>query len=1199
MNFIVQIDWRKIMRITFSQLVIALSFTCISYANDGLAQHVLDRKIDLSVRKVSLTDVLSELEAKTRVKFVYSENVVSTEGQVSIRAKHAKLKTVLDELLHSKGITYEVINDRIVLGKMNGSASGEGKQVEKDLVIDLRKPLQTTITGKVTDAVSGEPIPGVAVTIKGTTRGAATDLEGNYSLAAAPEEIMVFSFLGYKNVEKAPGSETVVNVALEADVAGLEQVVVVGYGTQQRKDVTGAISVVDVSDMKAQPAASPIEALQGKATGVQIINDGAPGATPQIRIRGYSTINDNDPLYIIDGMPYEGKLSWLNANDIETMQVLKDASAASIYGARANNGVVIISTRKGVKGKPKITFDAYYGTQQPNRNRFPEFLNPQQFGEYVYQRFKNAGLTPGTSETTGTNYGSDPDHPSLPEYLLAGSKTGHDITAADADPSNYNYVMDPSQFYQITRANQAGTNWFDAITRNASMQNYQLSILGGGENATYALSGGAFKQDGTFQYTGFERYTIRSNTQFNFWDNRVTIGENMQYSFTKGNGFGVNVNTAGSYQGEGSPIGWAYRIQSIIPVYDIMGNFAGTRGNKMGNADNPLAVLYRAKDNANKSGQFFGSAFADVKLWKGLSFRSTFGLRYENYNGMSIGYPNPERSEGNFTNNTLGENQGNNSEWTWSNTATYKNTFNSVHDVTLLLGTEAVETTWHQLNGDGNEFFISGDINYYYLNTAATTSSGSTGSEGALFSVFGRVDYSFDDRYLFSATLRRDGSSNFGPENRYGLFPAASAAWRVSNESFMNTVSWVDDLKFRAGYGVTGNQRIPTFQYLRRFASGSNHSFYPIGGGSELASGLWTSNYDNQAVKWEELKSVNLGLDFTFFNGKFDGAIDWFDRRTEGVLYPVPQPAAAVGTGASPFVNTGDIQNTGLEVGLNYHYTAQRGEDPFRFDVGAFFSKYTNNIIQLAPTVTEQPYLTLRGVTTSVLKAGAPLGAFYGYQVAGIYQNENEIASSASYEGARVGGFKFADISGPDGAPDGLIDGFDRTVIGNPHPDFIYSLSLGAAYKRFDISMFFNGSQGNELFDLTRQYTDFYAFPGAVSTRTLDAWSPDNPGSMMPSPHANAPTIEYQSSSYYVQDGSFFRMKNLQIGYTLDAARLFDGKVSNLRVYASATNLFTITPYDGMDPEVSQYSSTFTAPGVDMGVYPIPRQYLLGLSVTF
>ncbi len=1163
------------MRLTFLYALITSIVVFSSYAEDADAQGALDKRIAFSAQRISVKDMIKELENQSEVHFIYSASTIKADRKIKIARMDSDLSAILEEVLKPMGIAYRIEDGKILL---------------------FSAFQDFNIRGTITSVEDNLPISGAAIKVKGTSKGTSTNDNGQYTLLVKPNDVVEVSYIGFASQEFVVDSnQHVYNVALQESLSTLDEVIVTGYSTQRVKDLTGSVAVVDVKGLKQQPAASPVEALQGKAAGVQIINSGAPGATPQIRIRGFSTINNNDPLYIIDGMPYEGKLSWLSANDIESMQVLKDASAASIYGARANNGVVIVTTRQGGKGSPKITLDTYYGTQAPNRSRFPEMLNPQQYGEYVYRQQRNAGGTPGTTGTTGQNYGSDPDHPTLPEYLLAGTKMGHQITAADADPSKYRYVMDPAQYYTIVPANQAGTNWFDEITQNAPIQTYQLSILGGGENAVYVLSGSAFKQGGTYQHTGFDRYTIRSNTKFTFLDNRLTIGENMQYSATNGHGFGVNENRSGAYQGEDSAIGWAYRIQTIVPVYDIMGNFAGTKGSMMGNADNPLAVLYRQKDNTNKSGQFFGSAFADLELIKGLNFRTTFGLRHENFNGKSIGYPNPERSEGSFTNNTLSEYRGTNTEWTWSNTATYENTFNGVHRLKVLAGTEAVESNYHQLTGNGNDFFVSGDLNYYYLNTAATTVGGSEGSESSLFSVFGRVEYGFDDRYLLSATVRRDGSSNFGPENRYGTFPAAGVAWRVSNESFLKPVSWVNDLKIRAGYGVTGNQRIPSFQFMRRYASGVNPSFYPIGGGNGLSSGLWTSDYDNQAVKWEELKSVNVGLDFTLFNNTIDGAFDWFDRRTSDVLYPVPQPAAAVGTGNSPYVNSGDMQNAGIELALNYHYVGHTGEDPFRFDVGVFFSKYTNNIIALAPGVREQPYLTLREVTTSVLKAGAPFGAFYGYDMVGIYQSEDDIANSASYEGARVGGPKFADINGDD-----AIDGDDRTIIGNPHPDFIYSLNLGAAYKRFDISMFFNGSRGNDLFDLTRQYTDFYAFPGSVSTRTLDAWSPSNPGSMVPSAYANAPTIERQSSSYYVQDGSFFRMKNLQIGYTLPTDRMFQGRVSNLRVYASVTNLFTITGYSGMDPEVSQYGSTgFTGPGVDMGVYPVPRQYLLGLSVTF
>lgn len=1190
--------WMKI-SITFLLLsVLGLQFLL---AHDGYGQGLDDEVVTLDVQSKQLGDVLREIEKQTTYRFAYNASQVD-QYRVNLDSGSRSLSRTLELILAEIPLEYKVIKNKfIVLSAATRSIrrAAAPPLMKKELPAPVLKIPPLNVSGMVTDE-DGEALIGVNVQVKGTSHGTATDFDGQYELNDVDENaVLVFSYVGFHTQEVAIGGRTAIDVVMQSDAQLLEEVVVVGYGSQMRRDLTGSVAVVDVADLKAQPSASPIDGLQGKAPGVQIISDGAPGSTPQIRIRGFSTINNNDPLYVIDGVPFEGKLSWLNSNDIESMQVLKDASAASIYGARANNGVVIITTRTGKVGEPRISFDTYYGTQSPNRNRFPEFLNPQQYGEYVYQHYINAGKTPGLSGTTGSNYGFDPTKPVLPDYLVAGNKTGHNVTAEDADPSKYNYSLeDPGQYYQITKANKEGTNWFEEITQNAPMQNYQLSISGGSDKATYALSGGYFDQGGTYKYTHFKRYTLRSNTQFKVLNDRVTIGENLQYSYTAGNGFGVNVNTAGDYQGEESPIGWAYRIQTIVPVYDIMGNFAGTRGDKLGNADNPLSILYRGKDNINNSNQFFGNTFADVKILDELNFRTNFGLRYETWNGKSIGYPNPERSEGNFDNNTLSEYQGIGREWTWTNTLTYTNNFNDIHGLTLLLGTEAISGMSHSLDGGGRDFFVTGDLDYYYINTAATNNAGSSGGSSSLFSVFGRADYSYMSKYLISATLRRDGSSNFGPENRYGLFPAASVAWRLSGEEFMNNATWMDDMKIRVGYGVTGNQSIPSFQYLRRFASGINTSSYPISG-SELSSGLWTSNYDNAAIKWEERKSVNFGIDYALFNYMFDGSIEWFNTQTDGVLYPVPQPSAAVGAGASPFINSGDIKNTGVEFSLNYHHNPSASAGQFQFDVGFSISSYKNTLVSLAPTVEEQPYLTLRGVTTSVMKENAPLGAFYGYQVIGINQSEEDIENSPSYSGARVGGFKFADVSGPEGEPDGIIDGFDRTVIGNPHPDFIYSLSLNAAYKNFDVNMFFNGSQGNDLFDLTRQYTDFYAFPGAVSVRTLDAWSPENPNSMMPSPYNEPPSIEVQSSSYYVQDGSFFRMKNLQLGYTVPFADLGISHISNLRVYVSATNLFTITSYSGMDPEVSQYSSTFTAPGVDMGVYPVPRQFLVGLNVTF
>lgn len=1033
---------------------------------------------------------------------------------------------------------------------------------------------EQTIRGTVVSASTGEPLPGVTVRVVGKTSVTATNQDGQFEIKASANDVLEISYVGYASQTVTVSSTTSsLQVRLQENSHSLEEVVVTGYGSQRKKDLTGSVAIVDVDQLKAQPAATAVEALQGKATGVQIVNDGAPGSTPQIKIRGYSTINNNEPLYIIDGVPFEGKLSWLNQNDIESMQVLKDASAASIYGARANNGVVIITTRQGKMGKPQFTFDAYAGSQVPQRDRFPKMLTPQQ----------NLDMQ---NQINGTNL-------TLPEYLLAGSKSGHDVTAADADMSKYNYSRDFSTFYQITKANKEGTDWFREITQNAPTQSYQIAASGGSDNTSYSMSGGFLDQKGTVIHSSFKRYNIRTNTQFKAFEGKLRIGENMQYSYTRGVGMGVNPNTAGGYMGDESVVGWAYRIQTIVPVYDEGGNFAGTRGG-YGNGQNPVAVAYRMKDDVNKSNFFFGNVFGEVDLLPGLMFRTNFGLRYENYNGIDITYPNPEFGEGSM-NNALSEYFGYGSEWTWTNTLTWRKQFDQ-HSLNVLAGTEAISNRSRDLSGSRNSFFTLNSLDYFYLN-AGTSNFGNAGSGGvgSLFSIFGKVDYSYNDRYILSATLRRDGSSNFGPNNKYGLFPGISGAWRISSEEFMQNVAWITDLKFRAGYGVTGNQRIPGFQYINRYASSITQSSYPIGGA--VQSGLWQSDYSNEDVKWEQVKALNIGMDFTLFDGVFDGAVEYYDKKTEDMLFRVPLPAIAVGRANSPYVNVGNMRNHGVELSLAYHHGRNQNKD-FTFDISGTFSKNVNKVVALAPEVTSQLYGNFRSITTTILTPGQSFGTFYGYKVLGVYRDDADVANSPNYADgkARPGGLKYADINN-----DGVINDQDRTFIGNPHPDFIYSLGFNANYKNWDLSMFFYGSKGNDVFDMTRYFTDFSVFSGAKSVRLLEAWSPTNPNSNMPSLTSNASAFEYATSSYFVQDASFLKMKNLQIGYTLPVKSLFGNNtnINRLRMYVGVTNLFTITKYDGLDPEVTATPSDYPAIGVDLGVYPQSRQFLFGLSLGF
>jgi TonB-linked SusC/RagA family outer membrane protein len=1033
---------------------------------------------------------------------------------------------------------------------------------------------QKIITGTVRDASSKAPLAGVTIKVLGKSAATSTNETGSFEISASVNDILEITYVGYQKAEIGISASTnTLAIELNQDISSLEDVVVTGYSTQRKMDLTGSVAIVDAAQLKSTPAASAVESLQGRATGVQIVADGAPGSTPQIKIRGFSTINNNEPLYVIDGVPFEGKLSWLNQNDIESMQVLKDASAASIYGSRANNGVVIITTKTGKVGKPQINVDSYYGIQVPKTSSFPKMLTPQQVLD-----FDNA--INGTNET-------------LPDYLLAGGISGHNVTPADADMSKYNYAgKDRSTFYQITRANKAGTKWFDELSQNAPTQSYQISATGGSENATYAMSGGYLGQKGSLIHTGFERYNIRTNTQFKAFDGKLRVGENLQYSYTEGFGMGVNPNTAGGYQGEGSVLGFAYRIQNIIPVYDEGGHFAGSYGG-WGNGENPVALAFRAKDNKNRSNFFFGNAFAEYDIISGLTLRTNFGMRYENYNGLSLSYPNPEFSEGSF-NNGMSEYQGYSTEWTWTNTLTYNPYLGEDNKLTILAGTEAIKSRGRNLSGNRNSYFTLSSLDYFYLN-AGTSNIGnaSSGSVGSLFSLFAKADYSFMDRYLLSVTVRRDGSSNFGANNLYGTFPGVSGAWRISQEDFMQDTDWLTDLKVRAGYGITGNQRIPGYQYLNRFASSLTQSSYPIGGTTQ--SGIWQSSYANEDVKWEQVKSLNLGLDFTILNGDIDGSFDWYNKTTDDMLYRLPLPAIAVGRAESPYVNIGSMNNKGVEFSLGYHYGHRQGT-PFTLDLSANISRNRNEIVALAPSVDQQIFGSFRSMETSILRVGEPYAAFFGYRTTGIYQDANDIANNPSYPQARPGGLKYADINN-----DGIIDAEDRTIIGSPHPDFVYSFNLNTTYKNFDFMMYFYGSQGNDLYEATRYFTDFGVFKGQKSTRLLDAWSPTNTGSTIPSLTNDASGYEYASSSYYVQDGSFLKLKNLQLGYNIPTQKLFNENTSfhKLRVYLGVTNVFTITKYKGLDPEISATSSDYPALGVDFGIYPQARQYILGISLGF
>lgn len=721
------------------------------------------------------------------------------------------------------------------------------------------------VTGTVTDA-KGEPLLGVNVVVKGTTNGTITDLDGKYSLEVEPNSILVVSYIGYVS-QQIPASGEVVNVTLKEDTQNLDEVVVVGYGTQQKKDITGSVAVVDTKDLLASSGSSATQQLQGKAAGVYIGQSGSPGSQSMVRIRGINTVNDNGPLYVIDGVSTRNQdLSSLNPNDIESMQVLKDASSAAIYGAQAANGVILITTKKGTRsGQPKLTYDGYVGVQKTGK-RYDVLNSMDRVNLEWDAKASNYALLGSNELPSHVQFGTG-ERPSIPNYLTQAGAGGR----TDINPGDYNY---PGTTY----APFSDTNWWDEVDRAAMIQNHQVGLSGGTEKGQYNLSANYFKQDGTVIDSYYQRYQVRANTSFNVRD-WLRVGENLTYAFTKDNG----LNSSGA---ESNPYSWTYRASPYVPVYDIAGNFAGSKFAGTGNFQNPVANQKRNKDNYYTHNRVFGNLWAEADIIKGLTFRTNFGLDYTNGYYYRMEKKNPEFSESMGQNN-FEEQSDFNYRWVWTNTLTYDKTFNEVHKLTVLLGTEAIrDGLGRTLKGRRYNYLYEDNTNTWELNmgenNAQRIAESKYKGEFALFGLFGRVDYAYNNKYLLTGIIRRDGVSRFSENNRYGVFPSISAGWRISEEAFMEkTKDWLDDLKLRFGFGVTGNSEVPritNFAYeYRTLPKKTNYDF--TGSNTSTSLGYRLDKFGNEDTKWETTQMFNVGLDGTFLNGKFGAGLEWYYKK--------------------------------------------------------------------------------------------------------------------------------------------------------------------------------------------------------------------------------------------------------------------------------------------------------------------------------
>jgi TonB-linked SusC/RagA family outer membrane protein len=1015
-----------------------------------------------------------------------------------------------------------------------------------------------TVSGTVMDSDSS-PIPGVSILNKGKSTGTVTDANGKYSLEVSTNDVLVFSFIGFRVQEVTVGNQSVIDVTLETDVTELQEIVVTGYASQQKKDLTGSVGVVGTEELTQIPSGNVANQLQGRAAGVTVVADGRPGSPSKVRIRGFGSFQNNDPLYIVDGVPTQD-ISTLNPGDIQSLSVLKDAGAASIYGSRASNGVIIITTKQGKSGV-QINYNMFVGTQSPGSGP-DNLLNAREYMELTQLVQNNDGNTD-----------------SHPVYGNNGS---------------------------FSLPNWAGdTDWYDEITDAAGIMNHDITLSSGNDKSKFFAGLNYFKQDGIVKESYAQRISGRFNSEFKIGgSDRFKIGENLTVTHSQRGQFVAN-------QEEASPINMGvYRTQPIIPPIWNSGTYVGTTHTfengdwggtgiapRLGNGDNTLAMLTRNKDDWRFDVRILGSGFFDAEIIEGLNFRTTFGGTYRTGYFNDYNFATYESAENTAT-PSFNEGADWGSDWVWTNTLTYNASFNDTHTLLAVAGYEAVKYGIGRGVSGSRAGYFSDDVDFRTLDNGATIVNASSyaNTPTTLVSTFLRADYGYMDKYLLSATVRRDGSSRFGADTRFGTFPSFSAGWRISDEAFLSGGTVLTELKIRGGYGIMGNQLAvsPQNQFFLFGGSASTSNYDLTGTGSSSLQGFRPTRIGNPDAKWEQNVTTNIGFDAAFFDNKFEWIFDWYSKVTEDLLFNPELPGTA-GAADRPFVNIAAMKNTGLD--MQFIYRNQWGD--FGFEGNLTFTTYKNEITAIAEGVEFFDAGGSRIGSFNRNAVGESVGSFYGYTVLGLFQSSGEVTGAPTQDGAEAGFFRFDDADG-----NGTIGPDDRGFIGNPNPDFTYGLNLAFTYGNFDLTTFIYGSQGNEIFNWNTWWVDFWpSFQGQKSQQLLnESWTPSNTGATTPkaSNKSNFST-NTQSTSYYIEDGSFTRMKNLQLGYNFPQSTLGNSGIRSLRIYLQGTNLFTMTKYTGLDPEIgSEFGGgSDVAFGVDEGNYPTVKQFTVGLNLGF
>lgn len=1088
-----------------------LLMVCVfcSYAGNVHSQNA---KVSIRMNNVKLDKILNEIENQTDYIFIYN-NQVDINKITSVKVKNEAVAQVLDKILSGTGINYELEGTHIIL--------------TTEAIKDLHAQQQAkTVTGTVTD-VSGEPIIGANIRIKGTTTGTITDIDGNFSIEAEPQSVIEVSYIGYLTQETVINNQKSIRFLLKEDTKTLDEVVVIGYGVQKKADLTGSVANINTEKLNTQSNANIGQALQGKIAGVDIVSQGgAPGSGTRIMVRGIGTLNNASPLYIVDGM-YMNSIDHINPNDIASIDVLKDASSAAIYGSRAANGVIIVTTKEGsnTEGKPIIDLSVNLGIS--TASKFLDMLDAK-----------------GWAEVT----------------TIARQAIGK-----------------PALDMATDLANKPDNDWQDIMFRPALMQNYNLSVKGGGKYSTYYTGLGYFNQDGIVKGTNYQRYNIQSKNDYK--RGIFSAGTNLIISFSHDKPLHQELR--------GGMIGTILQSVPTLEKYDDTreGGYGGTYGDVV-NIPHPLAIIDdNIMDRYNENVKIFANLYAQIELFKGLKYKLNltpdFSFeRYKNYlNKYDFGLATNSITQ-------LTERQRRRRNILVENLLTFDRTFGE-HKISALAGYTYQDSRFRHIQAYG-EGLPQGleEID------AATTNRSNEGNSwrSVLTSILGRVFYSYQNKYLFTATIRRDGSSKFGKNNRYGYFPSFSLGWNVAEEKFMENVHWLDQLKLRGGYGVLGNQEIDNYQYSSTITTGIN---YPDGNGG-LLQGAFPKNFANPDIKWEETAMTNVGIDFMAFNNRLSLTADYYVKNTKDILLTVPIPISSGGAN-DPIRNAGKIRNNGFEFNLGW---MDQPNPDISYGINLIGSFNKNKVIAMgSESGSIKGGSTNQNITTSETKAGYPIGGYWLISTAGYFNSQEEVDAYAKdgkkiQPAAEPGDIKFVDANN-----DGVINDDDRVFQGSPFPDFTFALNGNMRYKNFDLSIGLQGVLGNKIYNATRQTLEDVTKGSNFLASCLDYWTPENKNASHPRLTWDDPNRNTRAESdRYLENGSYLRLRSVQLGYTFPQT-WFKGAIQHARVYINAENLFTITSYSGYSPDVNADNANYR--GFDNFIYPTNRTFMLGLNVTF